>query len=272
MVDLDLGRWIIIGVGVSLLLLGLRTWLPKAAGRRVAERGSIVGPALKPTYEQQAMRRTGADMQHVANRQLHDDMVADAVKLKLRARTGDRAERLDTLDRAISKVEDALTARPQSYEGTKLLGELHLDRAFLNESLEAVAELEQAAQLFQQASSYRLGVIDNYIGRAWCYLQMTRVDPDYAATYAEKAAAAFSAGFERAKQNVWVLRGWGLAIDRYARSGQAEAARLADLESQYRRALAEHRGGQHDLFDWYSQARRAADPLWIEVPPLRDVY
>lgn len=270
--DLDAGRWIVIAVVVSLGFFGLRNWLPKAAGRRVAERGSIVGPALKPTFEEQALRRTGPDLANLANRQLHDEMVAEAIKLKLRARSGDVAERLTTLDRAINKTQDALTARPESYEGTKLLAELHLDVALLEATPSSVAGLEQAAQLFEKASSFRLGVIDNYVGRGWSYLQMTRVDPEFSAVYGEKAAMAFAAGFVRAQQNVWVLRGWGLAIDRFARSAESDRAKFEELEAAYRSALGQHRSGQHDLFDWYEGVRSAAEPVWIDVPTLRDVY
>ena len=274
MIDIggDMVWWLILGVAASLFFAGLRAWAPKAGARRVAERGSIVGPPLKPTFEQQAIGRGPADMQRLANRKLHDDMLADALTLKLRARTGSVEERIETIDRAISKVEDALTARPGSYEGTKLLGEVYLDRALLMEGVDAVAPLERAAQLFAEASSYRLGVIDNYVGRGWAYLQMTRVDPDYAHVYAEKAVAALAAGFERVQQNVWVLRGWAVAVDRYARSPMADAGKLAEFESAYRAALERHRGGQHDLFEWYAQVRSATEPTWVEVPPLRDVY
>ncbi len=269
--DFNVGGWLIISVLVSLAFFGLRAWLPKAAGRRVAERGSIVGPAVKPTFEEQALKRTGADLQNLANRQLHDDMLREAIQLKVRARTGNQTERVTTIDRAIEKVKDALTARAESYEGTKLLAELYLDRGMLGDDATSVANLEQAAQLFDKASSFRLGVIDNYIGRGWAYLQMTRVDPDYAHIYAEKAGVAFAAAFQRAQMNVWTMRGWGLAVDRMARSAAHDTGKLADLESAYRAALGQHRGGQHDLFDWFSEIRRAADPVWIDVPPLRDL-
>lgn len=270
--DLELGRWLIISVVVSVGLLGLRSWLPKAAGRRVAEKGSIIGPATKPTFEEQAMKRTGADLQNLANRQLHDDMLGEAVKLKIRARTGEHEERLETINRAIEKTKDALTARAESYDGIKLMAELHFDRASLTAEQSSVADLEQAAQLFAKASSFRLGVIDNYVGRGWSYLQMTNVDPEFSHVYSEKAAAAFAAGFERAQMNVWIMRGWGLAIDRMARAVQHDRAKLADLESAYRMALGEHRGGQHDLFEWYAEVRRASQPQWIDAPPVRDVY
>lgn len=270
--DLDLGRWLIISVVASLGLLGLRAWLPKAAGRRIAERGTLIGPATVPSYEEQAARRTGSDLQHLANRQLHDDMLREAMKLKVRARTGDHDERLRTIDRAIEKTKDALTARAESYDGTKLMAELHLDRALINRDLESVADLEQAAQLFAKASSFRLGVIDNYVGRGWAYLQMTNVDPDFGHIYAEKAGVAFSGGFERAQMNVWVMRGWGLAVDRMARSPEHDPSKLAEMEGAYRAALAVHRGGQHDLFDWYAEVRRSSEPVWIDVPPTRDVY
>ena len=268
----DLGRWLIISVGVSLLIFGLRFWLPKAGARRVAERGSIVGPATKPSYDEQIQKRTGADMQNLANRKLHDDMLLEAVKLKTRARTGSQEERLLAINRALEKTKDALTARPDSYEGTKLLAELHLDRALISEDQASVADLEQAAQFFEKASSYRLGVIDNYVGRGWSYLQMTRVDPEFTHVFAEKAAIALAAGFERAQMNVWIMRGWGLAIDRLARSDQHDPAKLTELEGAYRSALGQHRSGQHDLFDWYAGVRRASEPQWIDVPPLRDAY
>lgn len=270
--DLSIGGWIISSVVISLLLLGLRSWLPKAAGRRVAERGSLVGSPLKPSYEDTTARRTGADLQKLANRKLHDDMLEEAVKLKLRARTGEHEERVATLNRAIEKTLDALTARPESYDGTKLLAELYLDRALLNNDPASVADLEQAAQLFTKASSFRLGVIDNYVGKGWAYLQMTNVDPDFSHIYGEKAAIALAAGHERVKQNVWILRGWGVALDRLARSPQNDPAKLAEFEARYRTALNEHRGGQHDLFDWYSSIRRETVPVWVDVPPLRDVY
>ncbi len=270
--DLDTGRWLIIGIAASLLILGLRTWLPKAAGRRVAERGTVIGPGTKATFEEQAMKRTGADMQNLANRKLHDDMLADAIKLKLRARTGVQGERLNTIQRAMEKTKDALTARAESYEGTKLLAELYLDRALINQDPASVADLEQAAQLFAKASSFRLGVIDNYVGRGWSYLQMARVDPEFSHIYADKAAAAFAAGFERARMNVWIMRGWGLAIDRLSRAAGHDRARLAELDSAYRIALGEHRSGQHDLFDWYRSVRNSREPTWIDVPQIRDVY
>ena len=101
---------------------------------------------------------------------------------------------------------------------------------------------------------------------------MTRADPEWAGTYAIKAVAGFIAGFDRVKQNVWLMRGWGLAIDRYARSPEPDAAVLVDLEADYRAALREHRGGQHELFEWYSDVRRSAEPVWLDVPPLRDTY
>ena len=270
--DLDLGRWLIVGVGASLLMLGLRTWLPKAAGRRVAEKGSIIGPATRPTFEEQALKRTGAELQNLANRKLHDDMLAEAVKLKLRARTGIEEERLNTLDRAFEKTKDALTARAESYEGIKLLAELHLDRALITQDPLSVADLERAAQGFAKASSFRLGVIDNYVGRGWSYLQMTNVDPEFSHIYAEKAAVAFAAGFERAQMNVWIMRGWGLALDRFARADHHDRKRFGELEAEFRAALARHRDGQHDLFDWYAAIRRADQPEWIDVPPVRDVY
>jgi len=271
MLDLNIG-WFVASVVVSLGIFGLRNWAPKAAARRLEKRGSIVGPALKPTFEQEALSRSGVDLQNVTNRRLHDDMLAEALKLKVRARSGTTEERLVTIDRAISKVADALTARPGSYEGTKLSAELHLDRALLLEGEEAVAPLELAAGLFQEASGQRLGVIDNYVGRGWCYLQMSRVDPEWAGTYAIKAAAAFSAGFGRAHQNVWVLRGWGLAIDQYARSPQPDQTELDRMQSEYEASLRIHRGGQHDLFEWFATVRRATDPTWVDVPMLRDVY
>ena len=101
---------------------------------------------------------------------------------------------------------------------------------------------------------------------------MTNVDPEFSHIYAEKAAAAFAAGFERAQMNVWIMRGWGMAVDRLARADQHDKGRLADLEDAYRAALGEHRGGEHDLFEWYRAARNAGEPEWIDVPPVRDVY
>ncbi len=272
MFDFDLARLLMVGAAASLLFTGFRQWAPKAAARRLERRGSIIGPATKPTYEQHAMSRSPLELHELASRKVHEDMLADALKLKTQARVGTTEERLHTIGRAVRKLEEALAARPGSYESTKLLAELCLDRALLMQDVAAVAPLERAAQLFEDASSMRLGVIDNYVGRGWSYLEMTRVDPEWAGPYATKAIVAFAAGFDRVKQNVWLMRGWGLAVDRYARSPESDAATLADFEAAYRAALGEHRGGQHDLFDWYSQARRADDPLWLDVPALRDAY
>lgn len=272
MLDLVPVPLIIIAIVSSLLFTGLRFWAPKAAARRLEQRGSIIGPALTPTYEEQAMRRSGMELQDLASRKLHDDMVAEGLALKRRGRAGTTEERLQTIGRAIGKLEDAVAARPHSYESTKLLAELCLDQALLMEGAAAVAPLQRAAQLFEEAAGLRRGVIDNYIGRGWSYLEMTRVDPEWAGTYAVKAVAGFVAGFERVKQNVWLMRGWGLAIDRYARSPEPDNALLGAFEADYRAALGEHRGGSHDLFDWYSGVRRSAEPLWVDVPPLRDVY
>ena len=272
MFEADLVRLIIIGAAASLLFTGLRFWAPKAAARRLEQRGSIVGPALKPTYEQQAMNRSGLEMQELASRKVHDDMMADALALKRQARAGTTEERLEMIGRAISKLNNAVAARPGSFESTKLRAEFYLEQALLTDGVAAVAPLQQAAQLFEEASRLRRGVIDNYIGSGWSYLEMTRADPEWAGTYAVKAIAGFIAGFDRVQQNVWLMRGWGLAIDRYARAPEPDAAMLAYLETDYRAALAAHRGGQHDLFEWYSDVRRAAEPAGVDVPPLRDVY
>jgi len=272
MFDVDLARLIVVGALASLLVTALRFWAPKAAARRLEQRGSIIGPAIKPDYEQQAMNRSVLELQELASRKVHDDMLAAALELKRQARAGSAEERLQVIDRAISKLDEAVAARPGSFESTKLLAEFHLDRALLTDGVAAVAPLQQAARLFEQASSLRPGVIDNYVGRGWSYLQMTRADPEWAGTYAIKAIAGFIAGFERVKQNVWLMRGWGLAIDRYARSPEPDSSVLAGLEADYRAALREHRGGQHDLFEWYSSMRRAAEPMWVDVPPLRDTY
>jgi hypothetical protein len=271
MFDLEPVRLIIVAVASTLLFTGFRMWAPKAAARRLERRGSIVGPALKPTYEQQAMNRSGLQMQELASRKVHDDMLAEGLLLKLQARSGTNEERLQIVGRAIDKLEEAVSARPGSYESTKLLAELFLEWALLTDEAAAVAPLQRAARLFEEASSLRPGVIDNYIGRGWSYLEMTRVDPEWAGIYAVKAIAGFIAGFDRIKQNVFVVRGWGLAVDRYARSPEADAALLADFEADYRGALVEHRDGRHDLFGWYDGVRRAATPAWVDVPALRDV-
>ena len=268
MVDSSLGWWIIGTVVLSLFMVGLRSWAPKAGARRVAERGTLVGAATRPTFQEESLARSGLEMQNLANRRLHDDMLEEASRMKLRARAGDVDERAATVLRAIHKVEDALVARPGSYEGTKLLGELFLDLALLDPSPAAVAPLQRAAELFAEAGDLRKGVIDNYIGRGWSYLRMCDVDPEFAATYAPKAVDAFAAGFARVPQNVWVLRGWGLALDRLARSADPDPDDIAAGESSFRDALRAHRSGEHDLSSWYSQIRSAATPVWLDVPPI----
>ena len=268
MFDSNLGWWIIGTVALSLFMVGLRSWAPKAGARRVAERGTLIGPPTRPAFQEESLARSGLEMQNLANRRLHDDMLEEASRLKLRARVGDLGERKATAQRAIEKVEDALVARPGSYEGTKLLGELYLDLGLLDPSPAAVAPLQRAAELFAEAGDLRKGVIDNYIGRGWSHLRMCDVDPDFASAYAVKAADALSAGFARVPQNVWVLRGWGLALDRLARSPDPDPDVLASGEADYREALRVHRNGDHDLAIWYDRIRSAATPVWIDVPAI----
>ena len=165
MFDLDLARLLVIGAVASLLFTGLRFWAPKAAARRLEQRGSIVGPALKPSYEKQTMNRSALELQELAGRKVHDDMLAEALELKRRARAGTAEERLQVIERAIIKLNEAVGARPGSFESTKLLAEFQLDRALLTDGVAAVAPLQRAAQLFEEASTLRPGVIDNYVGR-----------------------------------------------------------------------------------------------------------
>ena len=95
----------------------------------------------------------------------------NALKLKLRARTGTLEERIATIDRALQKTEDALTARPESYDGTKLLAELYFDRALMMDGVESVAPLEQAAR----ARQLQTGLSDCYRAQqTWKYVLQSR--------------------------------------------------------------------------------------------------
>jgi hypothetical protein len=82
----------------------------------------------------------------------------------------------------------------------------------------------------------------------------------------------FLKGFRVSPQNLFILRGWGLAIDGLARLIGETAEPVRAAEESYRLALAEHRGGDHELHAWYAEIRAADEVERMPMPAVRDLY
>jgi hypothetical protein len=87
-----------------------------------------------------------------------------------------------------------------------------------------------------------------------------------------RSIEAFSEGFRVNSHNLFILRGWGIAVDGLARTVGDRAPQAIQAEEDYRRALAEHRGGDHELHTWYAEIRETAEPLRMPMPAVRDRY
>lgn len=225
-----------------------------------------------PGVENQPTIPIDAEASIDANRMTHDAFVGEASDLVLQSRTGGMFA-ADLLAEAADKVNDAIKLRPGSFDANMLAGEIGVKRALLADDAEAVPLLEGAAVRFATATETKKGVIDAYVGRAWSHLERAyRLDGDAAAPAYLDAAEVFLKGFRVSPQNLFILKGWGLSIDGLARILGETAAPVRAAEDGYGLALAEHRGGDHELHDWYRSVRAADVPVRIPMPAVRDLY
>jgi hypothetical protein len=249
-------------------------FLTKALPRRAAERAArppdhhlttLPGVPNQPQFE------IDAEQALESSKHTHDVFVEEAVDLVLQSRTAGMFAS-EVLSEAAEKVGDAIKLRPGSFAANMLAGEIGVKRAVLTEGDEALGLLEDAAVRFATASETKKGVIDAYVGRGWAHLERAyRLDGDIAAAAFLDACEVFLKGFRVNPHNLFILRGWGLAVDGVARILGDKAPPVVAAEDSYRLALAEHRGGDHELHEWFATVRGADEPPRIPMPAVRDI-
>ena len=225
-----------------------------------------------PGVEEQPIIAIDAEASIESSRATHDAFLSEASDLILQAR-GAELFTADLLEQAAEKAQDAIKLRPGSFNANMLAGEIGVKRAMIADTTEAIGLLEESAVRFATATETKKGVIDAYVGRGWSHLERARrLDDDRAASAYLDAAEVFLKVFRVSPQNLFILRGWGMAIDGLARviGDTAESVRAA--EDAYRLALAEHRGGDHELHAWYAEIRAADEPAQMQMPAVRDLY
>jgi hypothetical protein len=262
--------FIITGAIVSIGWFFFVDMFPRMIARRAA-RSPDVPMTVLPGADNQPIVAIDIEKSLEASKHTHDVFVSEASDLILQSR-GAGLFAGDLLEQAAEKVDDAVKLRPGSFGANLLAGEIGVRRALLADEVEGVQLLEQAVVHFATASETKKGLIDAYVGRGWAHLERAyRLEDDVAGSAFLDAAAAFQEGFGVHPQNLFVLRGWGLAIDGAARLMGDDAALVRGVEDAYRLALAEHRGGDHELHEWYAGVRSAEEPLRIPMPALRDL-
>lgn len=269
-----MGNWllgfIVAGAIVSIGWFFLTDMLPKLMARRAA-RPPEVATTILPGVENQPIIAVDIEKSLESSKHTHDVFVSEASDLVLQSR-GAGLFAGDLLEQAADKVDDAVKLRPGSFTANLLAGEIGVRRALIAESVEGVQLLEQAVVSFATASGAKKGVIDAYVGRGWAHLERAyRLEEEAASAAFLDAATVFLSGFRASPQNLFILRGWGLAIDGVARLLGEDAPPVRDAEDAYRLALAEHRGGDHELHAWYAGVRAAERPPRIPMPALRDL-
>jgi tetratricopeptide (TPR) repeat protein len=229
----------------------------------IAAPGSSPSPVTASTDPM--LHRPAGEAETMRARITHDRLLEDALDLERQAR-GNHHETPYLLRRALERVADAMQARP-SFDATKLEAELHLDLAGVVAGDAAVAEYEAAARAYETAQEMHLGNLDVYMGLGWAHLELARLRPDPALDFAA-AVAVMERAAELAHRNPNVLRIWGAAVDGLARvvvDGAPEA------DARFRQVAGAHPVIGHELVEWYSTRRAAAEWEPIAKPPLRDV-
>lgn len=270
-----MGEWLtgslLTGTIISLGWFFFTRVLPRKAAERAARPHEQTLTTL-PGVENQPVIPVDVETSLTSAKTTHDVFLREADDLILQSRTaGLFAENL--LAEAAEKAGDAVKMRPGSFAANLLCGEIGVKRAMLSEGEEAVALLEQAAVSFATASETKKGVVDAYVGRGWAHLERAhRLEGQNAAAAYLDASEVFLRGFRASPQNLFILRGWGIAIDGLARQLGDRAAPVTAAEDGYRLALAEHRGGDHELHEWYAGVRAADEPLRMPMPAVRDRF
>ena len=270
-----MGDWIFGSVITSFLLTGGWFFFTKVLPRKAAERAARPPEqrlTTLPGVEDKQIIAVGAEASLTSTKMTHDVFLSEADDLILQSRgAGLFAENL--LSEAAEKAGDAVKLRPGSFDANLMAGEIAFKRAMLAEGADALALLEQAAVSFATASETKKGVVDAYVGRAWSHLERAyRLPDDQKATAFLDASEVFLKGFRANSHNLFILKGWGLAIDGLARIVGDRSAPVIAAEDGYRLALAEHRGGDHELHQWYAGIRAADEPVRMPMPAVRDRY
>jgi hypothetical protein len=270
-----MGEWligsIITGIVVTLGWFFFTEMLPRMAADR-ASRPPEQSLTTLPGDEHQQVLAPDAETAIASTKMTHDVFLREADDLMLQAR-GAGLFTDNLLAEAAEKVNDAVKLRPGSFDANLMAGEIAVKRAGLAQGRDAVELLAQAAVSFATAAESKKGVIDTYVGRAWAHLERAHLlDGDKAAAAYLDASEVFLKGFRVSPQNLFILRGWGLAIDGLARVLGDDADSVLAAEEGYRLALAEHRSGDHELHQWYAEIREADEPVRMPMPAVRDRY
>lgn len=266
-----LGSTLVTGAVISIGWVIATQVFPRMMADRMA-RPEEQPLTILPDVPNQPQIAVDAEASISSNKYTHDQFVNEASDLLLQSRTAGLFAP-DLLAEAAERVGDAVKIRPGSFPANMLAGEIGVKRATLTDGADGVPLLEEAAVRFATASETKKGVIDAYVGRAWTHLERAYLlDGDAAAAAFLDAADVFLKGFRVSPQNLFVLRGWGLAIDGMARQLGETAAPVAAAEDGYRLALSEHRGGDHELHAWFAEIRAADEPVRMPMPAVRDLY
>ena len=270
-----MGDWMV-GTLITSAVVGLGWFffteiLPRKAADRAARPHEQQLTTL-PGVGGQPIIPIDAEASIASTKMTHDVFLSEADDLILQARGGGMfADGL--LAEAAEKAGDAVKLRPGSFDANLMAGEIAHKRALLAEGAASIELLEQAAVSFATASETKKGVIDTYVGRAWSHLERGhRLNGDTAATAYLDAVEVFLMGFRVNSHNLFILRGWGIAIDGLARVLGDRAESVVAAEEGYRLALAEHRAGDHELHEWYAGIRAAAEPARMPMPAVRDRF
>lgn len=270
-----MGDWLFGSIITSILLTAgwffFTEVLPRMAANRVARRPEQPLTTL-PGVEGPPPLPIDAETQLSTNKMTHDRFLGEADELLLSARgAGMFAESM--LAEAAEKAGDAVKLRPGSFDANLMCGEIAVKRAQLAAPESAIDLFGQAAEFFATATETKKGVVDTYVGRGWAHMERGhRLEGEEAAAAYLRSTEAFRDGFRVNSHNLFVLRGWGIAIDGLARTAGDRAPEVIRAEEDYRRALAEHRGGDHELHAWFAEIREAREPLRMPMPAVRDRY
>jgi tetratricopeptide (TPR) repeat protein len=260
------GSWIFIGILATLGGLIVRFWVPQALRAKIRRTGGVVGSdePERPAVASEIL--PPAPSKALQQKDVHDELLRDVVKLVNLSRARD-AQSLSNLDDADEKLAEALLLRPDGFEATRLLAEVAIARAQLVDPLARVAAHEEAARRFDAALDLRKGIADLYIGLGWSWLGVMQHDP-IRADAPVAALGAFVAGHETSRGNLWLLKGWGTAVDIMVRRSHPQAEQAL---AQYEAALGRLTGPASIAVEWFSTIRAGGEPTWLPVPPLRDV-
>lgn len=258
-----LGSWIFwmgAAVASSLIWFAVTTALPGAVRRRTMQ-------PLQPEATDDD-RRAAAPVHHVESEvamvsalTVHHDRIVEAHSNLVEARVGTHAERMQSLDRAELLLDEAMAARADSPDAAELMAHVHYQRFELAEDPEQQeAWLRRAADWFLRTTELRPSDLDPYLGSGatWIELAYRWTGPQALEAF-DLAAAAYEKAFPMARNNVNLMKGWGIAIDglyehRLEPDGDVRyEARRAAFED----ALGRHRGGNHDLNEWFAELLRS---------------